>query len=190
MNTGMQDAFNLAWKLALVSDGACSMALLDSYSVERSAVGDFVLEAAGRLTSISVMKNPAAQAVRNLIGHFVFGLAPFQRSIVESMTEISIAYDKSPLTGHGTHGQRIAPVAGQVPIGAGISPKFALCAERGKNSTRLHREFETLLEPSPRPPLEPGKATLVRPDGYAGCAEDADRPGPIENYLKALLPGI
>ncbi len=39
MHTGMQDAINLAWKLALVCRGA-SDTLLDSYSVERSAVGD------------------------------------------------------------------------------------------------------------------------------------------------------
>jgi len=47
MNTGMQDAFNLAWKLALVqrSEGQ-PKALLDSYSLERSAVGDQVLRGA------------------------------------------------------------------------------------------------------------------------------------------------
>jgi 2-polyprenyl-6-methoxyphenol hydroxylase-like FAD-dependent oxidoreductase len=42
MNTGMQDAFNLAWKLAMVAHGAAMLSLLDSYSVERSAVGDRV----------------------------------------------------------------------------------------------------------------------------------------------------
>ncbi|UHD45365.1 FAD-dependent monooxygenase [Aureimonas altamirensis] len=35
MNTGMQDAFNLAWKLALVTQGACGVDLLDSYTAER-----------------------------------------------------------------------------------------------------------------------------------------------------------
>jgi 2-polyprenyl-6-methoxyphenol hydroxylase-like FAD-dependent oxidoreductase len=39
MNTGMQDAFNLAWKLALVCRGESKEALLDSFSIERSAVG-------------------------------------------------------------------------------------------------------------------------------------------------------
>ena len=40
MNTGMQDAFNLAWKLALVCRGDCpSEPLLSSYSAEREAVG-------------------------------------------------------------------------------------------------------------------------------------------------------
>jgi 2-polyprenyl-6-methoxyphenol hydroxylase-like FAD-dependent oxidoreductase len=39
MNTGMQDAFNLAWKLALDVHGNATPRLLESYSVERSAVG-------------------------------------------------------------------------------------------------------------------------------------------------------
>ena len=50
MNTGMQDAFNLAWKLALVIEGAARPSLLDSYSRERSAVGDRVLRNAGLMT--------------------------------------------------------------------------------------------------------------------------------------------
>ena len=62
MNTGMQDAFNLAWKLAMVVHGACSEALLDSYSPERSAVGDQVLKAAARLTAVGTLRNPVAQA--------------------------------------------------------------------------------------------------------------------------------
>ena len=37
MNTGMQDAFNLAWKLAMVLHGAAKPSLLNSYSIERCA---------------------------------------------------------------------------------------------------------------------------------------------------------
>src|SRR5262249_13275503 len=49
MNTGMQDAFNLAWKLALVAHATAAPTLLESYSIERSAVGDRVLRNATRL---------------------------------------------------------------------------------------------------------------------------------------------
>jgi 2-polyprenyl-6-methoxyphenol hydroxylase-like FAD-dependent oxidoreductase len=44
MNTGLQDAHNLAWKLTLASRGLASQTLLDSYSVERHAVGLDVVE--------------------------------------------------------------------------------------------------------------------------------------------------
>jgi 2-polyprenyl-6-methoxyphenol hydroxylase-like FAD-dependent oxidoreductase len=43
MNTGMQDAWNLGWKLALVARGVANPRLLDSYEAERWPVGRFVL---------------------------------------------------------------------------------------------------------------------------------------------------
>jgi len=43
MNTGMQDSFNLAWKLAYVHKGICPPCLLDSYNSERSYVGEQVV---------------------------------------------------------------------------------------------------------------------------------------------------
>ncbi len=43
MNTGMQDAFNLAWKLTLVIEGAANPSLSTANSPERSAVGERVL---------------------------------------------------------------------------------------------------------------------------------------------------
>ncbi len=69
MNTGMQDAFNLSWKLAMVIRGMCGEQLLDSYSPERSAVGDEVLKSAARLTTIGTMRNIVAQTIRNIVGH-------------------------------------------------------------------------------------------------------------------------
>jgi 2-polyprenyl-6-methoxyphenol hydroxylase-like FAD-dependent oxidoreductase len=73
MNTGMQDAFNLAWKLSLVIGGVCKPSLLDSYSPERSAVGDRVLCNASRMTDAAVMRNPIAQGLRNTVVKFAFG---------------------------------------------------------------------------------------------------------------------
>ena len=81
MNTGMQDAFNLAWKLALVCRREAAEALLDSFSVERSAVGAEVLKAAGRLTMVATMRNHTAQAIRNLCGRLLMGLA-VERTVV------------------------------------------------------------------------------------------------------------
>src|SRR5262249_10308157 len=96
MNTGMQDAFNLAWKLAMVCRGNAAAQLLDSYSVERSAVGDEVLKAAGRLTAVAVLRNHTAQSIRNWVGHALLGFAPFRQAMVDTMTEKSIGYKHSP----------------------------------------------------------------------------------------------
>ena len=106
MNTGMQDAFNLAWKLALVVRGTCDERLLDSYSPERSEVGDEVLKAAGRLTAVGTMKNPVAQTVRNLVGHVMLGFARSSMRLADTMTEVSIGYPDSPLNGPAAWWQR------------------------------------------------------------------------------------
>ena len=66
MNTGMQDAFSLAWKLAMVWHDRATPALLDSYSSERSKVGDQVLRNAGNLTRVAMLRNPLLQEIRRL----------------------------------------------------------------------------------------------------------------------------
>ena len=48
MNTGLQDAYNLAWKLALVVQGRADAALLDSYEQERMPVARRLLETTDR----------------------------------------------------------------------------------------------------------------------------------------------
>src|SRR4029450_8277685 len=58
MNTGIQDAFNLAWKLALGGRGRASDALLDSYHVERHAVAVATLSDTHFATRLSMIKAP------------------------------------------------------------------------------------------------------------------------------------
>ena len=164
MNTGMQDAFNLAWKLALVCHKTCTADLLDSYSVERSAVGEEVLKAAGRLTAVAVLRNHAAQSVRNLVARFMLGFSPVQHAVVDLLTELSIGYADSPLNGPHLHGivgpqpgQRMPPIIRQDAIGSGDRPRFALLAEPSDMTAGLLRDHATLLEPALRPPLDPGR---------------------------------
>jgi hypothetical protein len=66
MNTGMQDAFNLTWKLALVSSGLCRPEpLLSSYSIERSHIARLLLEFTGKATAASIMRGAVKQSIRN-----------------------------------------------------------------------------------------------------------------------------
>jgi 2-polyprenyl-6-methoxyphenol hydroxylase-like FAD-dependent oxidoreductase len=191
MNTGMQDAFNLAWKLALVVRGTCDEHLLDSYSPERSGVGDQVLKTAGRLTAVGTLRNPIAQTLRNLVGQVMLGLSSVQHAFADNMTEVSVGYPKSPLNGTSLGGsgpkpgERAVPVAGQVPVGAGGTPLFALFAEKSDVTANLVSQFTGLLDPDIRPPLRAGAIWLVRPDGYiAGSFRDAPA---IASYLEGLV---
>jgi 2-polyprenyl-6-methoxyphenol hydroxylase-like FAD-dependent oxidoreductase len=192
MNTGMQDAFNLAWKLASVVRKTCDEHLLDSYSPERSKVGDEVLKGAERLTAVGTMRNPIAQTVRNLVGHVVLGLAPVQREIADTMTEVSIGYPDSPLNGPRLQGstgpkpgERVVPIADQVAVGSGGAPLFGLFAEPTAATTDLTRRFEGLLDSDMRPPFRTGGIWLVRPDGYVACSSsDAEV---IARYLDGTV---
>ena len=189
MNTGMQDAFNLAWKLALVVRGTCGEHLLDSYSPERSAVGDEVLKATGRLTAVGTLRNPVAQGVRNLVGHLLLGLAPVRQAVADTMTEVSIGYPGSPLNGPSLRGgpapgERVVPVVGQAQVGSGRTPLFALFAKRTTATADLLRRFEGLLDPDVRPPFREGGIWLVRPDGYAACSTEDARV--VADYLEHL----
>ena len=191
LNTGMQDAFNLAWKLALVVRKTCPERLLDSYSQERSAIGDQVLKLAARLTAVGTMRNPVAQNLRNVVGHLMLGLSPVQHAFADTMTEVSIGYPDSALNGSslmGTHpkpGERVMPVAGQAPVGSGGAPLFALFAKRTTATANLVSRFAGLLDPDIRPPFEESGIWLVRPDGYVACSsKDADA---VASYFDTFI---
>jgi 2-polyprenyl-6-methoxyphenol hydroxylase-like FAD-dependent oxidoreductase len=76
MNTGMQDAFNLGWKLALGAVGAASPVLLDSYHAERHPVAAKVIEFTTRLTQAGTLDSSLARTLRNTVVHAASGLAP------------------------------------------------------------------------------------------------------------------
>jgi 2-polyprenyl-6-methoxyphenol hydroxylase-like FAD-dependent oxidoreductase len=191
MNTGIQDASNLAWKLALVCRGICAPEpLLDSYSPERSAVGDMVLKGAGRLTTVAIMRGSIKQSIRNHIASLVFGLSPVLKKAADAMTELSIGYPHSPLNGGGQHvsngpaeGERAPIDNSQPPVGAGSSPRFVLFAKPDERGTQLTAKYPNLLEPALREPFAEGGLWLVRPDGYVGLATKQGRWDEVTNYL-------
>jgi 2-polyprenyl-6-methoxyphenol hydroxylase-like FAD-dependent oxidoreductase len=67
MNTGLQDAYNLAWKLALVTSGRASVALLDSYEEERIPVAQRLLSTTDRAFSLVVSDQKLAGLLRTRV---------------------------------------------------------------------------------------------------------------------------
>jgi 2-polyprenyl-6-methoxyphenol hydroxylase-like FAD-dependent oxidoreductase len=186
MNTGMQDAFNLAWKLAMVIHGDASDSLLDSYSPERSAIGDMVLRNATLLTDVATLMNPAAQAARNLVARFLLGFHAFRNEMTTTMSEVNIAYPRSPLSSGHHAGRRWDPKhdAGPPP-GAGRSPRFVLYASDPAKAAGLTQKFPKLLEAAPR--SSPDRDThVVRPDGYVGLTAGANDWDAVDRYLAKL----
>jgi 2-polyprenyl-6-methoxyphenol hydroxylase-like FAD-dependent oxidoreductase len=177
MNTGIQDACNLAWKLALVLRAGCAgEPLLGSYSQERSEVGKKVLREAGITTIVGILRGEFKQGIRNHLAKLLLGLAPVREAAAETLTEMAIGYPHSPLNaGSGGHGgpkpgERAPIRAGEAPVGAGAVPRFALFAEPGAEAEAAMARHKQLLEPAVRPPFAARGMWLVRPDGYCAVA--------------------
>jgi 2-polyprenyl-6-methoxyphenol hydroxylase-like FAD-dependent oxidoreductase len=191
MNTGMQDAFNLAWKLALVIEGAAKPSLLDSYSPERSAVGDRVLKNAGRLTEAATLRNPLLQDVRNAVVRFAATFPHFRHKVADQLAEMDIGYPDSPLTagnGHGASGPRSGERwPHRLPEGAG-GAKFTALGPADLVAG-LVAKFPKLVVGAPAG--DPAQATalrLIRPDGYVGFAGSPKDALRAEAYLAVLVP--
>ena len=96
MNTGIQDAANLAWKLAAVARGA-DESLLDSYEEERSEVGKALLRFTERGLKMASTTNPLLENIRDVFVPFVSGLKPVQRALTGFIAETAIEYRSSSI---------------------------------------------------------------------------------------------
>lgn len=97
LNTGIQDAHNLAWKLALVAQGAGRPELLDSYHAERHAVGVALLRGTDAATRVATLKHPVVRAIRNRVSSFLSSLEVVQQRITRSVAELDLGYAGSPI---------------------------------------------------------------------------------------------
>ncbi|ARP81556.1 monooxygenase [Bordetella genomosp. 8] len=96
MNTGLQDAYNLAWKLALVAHGHCGEALLDSYHAERRPVADMVL-ASGDAAENAQMVALGERAARDAAIRRAFEDAETRHHEAVAEAELNIDYAGSPI---------------------------------------------------------------------------------------------
>jgi 2-polyprenyl-6-methoxyphenol hydroxylase-like FAD-dependent oxidoreductase len=98
MNTGIQDAVNLAWKLARVVDGRAPQSLLDSYDIEREPVARGVLAFTDRLTQVATADSAILQMLRNLLLPALSGIPPLERKAAARMAELTVDYRRSPIS--------------------------------------------------------------------------------------------
>jgi 2-polyprenyl-6-methoxyphenol hydroxylase-like FAD-dependent oxidoreductase len=102
MNTGLQDAYNLGWKLALVISGGGREALLDSYESERIPVARRLLGTTDRAFSLVVSDSGVAGLFRTRLVPKLLALAlrlqRVQRIAFRTISQTGIAYPNSPLS--------------------------------------------------------------------------------------------
>ncbi|MEE2906742.1 MAG: FAD-dependent monooxygenase, partial [Planctomycetota bacterium] len=108
MNTGMQDAINLAWKLAMVQGGQAPEALLDTYQAERHPIGAMVVKGSATLIRNATRTSRMARGVRSFLIPLATSIGPVRRKLVGMLTEDNVTYRDGPLAGirrsHVSHG--------------------------------------------------------------------------------------
>lgn len=131
LNTGIQDIYNLIWKLTLVQKGLAQDNLLDSYHKERYPIGKEVLKKTHLMTKLITITNPFLIHLRNIFLHFMSSLNSVRRYITRDMAELTISYANSPIV-------KTLGIPTKFKIGEFI-PNFSLTNIHSKEKKQLHQ---------------------------------------------------
>jgi 6-methylpretetramide 4-monooxygenase / 4-hydroxy-6-methylpretetramide 12a-monooxygenase len=140
LNTGLQEAYNLGWKLAMVIDDRATPALLDTYSDERVPVGRALLRSTERATDLVDLHNPLADLALPVIMGAVGHLPPLRRrvqaKILSGISGLPLQYTTSPLTtpaagrSRPAPGERLTQITSDLPAAPGDALAEALLDPR------------------------------------------------------------
>ncbi len=177
MNTGLQDAANLSWKLVAAVGGWGPAALLDSYHDERHPVGRAVLRSSGLNLRLAMARNPAEVALRFVRTQVVKRVPAVSRAAIGEITGVGYSYP-APRGAHRLIGRRTpdhALASGRLyeALRAG---KFVLVLPQGIEADGVPGQVVTAHWPDAR-----RDALLVRPDGYTAWAADSPDVSEIES---------
>jgi 2-polyprenyl-6-methoxyphenol hydroxylase-like FAD-dependent oxidoreductase len=103
MNTGLQDAFNLAWKLALVCQGHAAPGLLDSYEPERRPVAEAVAASGDASEQAQSLTDAAERRARDATLRTVFADPTSRHHEAIAEAELDIDYGGSPIVMGDAH---------------------------------------------------------------------------------------
>lgn len=189
LNTGLQDAVNLGWKLAAAVHGWAPPGLLDSYHDERYPVGERMRDHA-RAQMALMHPLDAVGALRDLFGQ-ILSFQEANRYLVQMPT--LIAYPPADADTHPLVGARVPDVDLATPDG--VVPLLRTLRDGRGVLVHLTTDSATVLDiggwkdrvdvVTARPLPELGAATvLVRPDGHVAYADAA---GTDERGLRSAL---
>ena len=213
MNTGIQDGYNLAWKLAMVLRENADEKLLDSYNAERLPNAKALLKTTDRFFSLVASPEPVLAYIRTHIFPYIAGFAvtldSVKNFVFPRISQIGINYRDSALSGHENDGDLEVKAGDRMPYllvdGKSVydalhEPKFHLIsfsdglAEDG--AAEMNIDFDSFLTRR-HLPLYPHIAeafgttesfnVLLRPDNYIGLISKGDSLEPVEKYLEECL---
>jgi 2-polyprenyl-6-methoxyphenol hydroxylase-like FAD-dependent oxidoreductase len=188
MNTGIQDAANLAWKLALVLRGRAADALLDSYERERRAVAEGVVAMTHRMTRVATLRSRAQRMVRNVVMSGVGRIGALPRKMAGNLAQLDLIYRDGWRVDPSTRVERLAPSrrgeASDPALAFRLLVPSAFAARAGAEVA--HRS-STAVRIVARDDID--QAILVRPDGYvAGRSAPSDVTNLLDGLDRALDP--
>jgi 2-polyprenyl-6-methoxyphenol hydroxylase-like FAD-dependent oxidoreductase len=164
MNTGLQDAANLSWKLIAVLRGAPAT-LLDTYQAERHPVGKAVVRSSGALIRAAMIKPAVGQALRGLIGRTALAIPPLFRKFAGQLSGVGYTYPApagaDPLV--GTRAEDVPLADGTRLYEALRDGHFVLLGAADVSGWSDRVRVARAATPRDR-------LVLVRPDGYVGWA--------------------
>jgi 2-polyprenyl-6-methoxyphenol hydroxylase-like FAD-dependent oxidoreductase len=194
MNTGLQDAVNLGWKLGAVLSGWAPDWLLDSYHAERHPVGAAVLALTGRQFRLNTARTTLRRARRWAAHRLIAPLPPVQSWLASTYSGVAVRYPPAPVTpfqqlngsaleGHRLAGARLPRGRLTLPDGTSVrlydlfrEGKFALLEAAGSQPAAADGEampgHVRLVRYRHCAGARLPAAMLVRPDGYIAWAAD------------------
>jgi 2-polyprenyl-6-methoxyphenol hydroxylase-like FAD-dependent oxidoreductase len=98
MNTGIQDAFNLGWKLAMVVHGQSRSDLLDTYQVERVPIAERVLALTHALVTTFTIGSPRKRWLRDRLLPAAMAIPAAERRYINRLAHVSHNYKDGPLS--------------------------------------------------------------------------------------------
>jgi 3-(3-hydroxy-phenyl)propionate hydroxylase len=192
LNTGVQDAVNLGWKLAQVVKGTSPESLLDTYHVERHPVAARVLRTT--MAQVALQRtDDRTEALREIVLELL-GMEKPRKRIAAEMSGLDIHYDLGeghPLVGHRMPDLDLATPNGPLRVFSllhSARPALVNLGEHGAfditpwaNRVQLiDAEYAGTWELPVIGAVTPPAAVLVRPDGYVAWVGDPSQPGLIE----------
>ncbi len=213
MNLGIQDAFNLGWKLAGVVHGRAGDPLLDTYEAERRPVVASALRAAETSTRMVTARRPVGRRARNAMMWVGHRLPPVQRVLALQPSGVLQRYEQGARDPGGSRpvGGRLPDVALSPPNGgrlhdlvnelghhlltidatAAAAERWTSCA--GAHGLAIHHIVSApsdghVTDPDGRVRralgVDAGHALLVRPDGFVGWA--GNDPDDLTTHLQSV----
>ena len=136
MNTGIGDAENLAWKLAMVVNGTAGQALLDSYEAERRPIAAQALKSTGAASNLILGNHVFARLLRDRVIVPLMNKASMQRRVWEGVSQLKVSYRNGPLGG-----QARKRFSGRGPLPGDRVPDLECVRAEGGEQTTLYAEL-------------------------------------------------